>query len=86
MSYGDIISSCTFMVMVHLIRHLVEDANLGGPVQYRWTYPIERYLGEMKSYVRNKAQPEGSIDEGYMAKESLTFCSRYLNEIEIVFN
>ncbi|XP_068504678.1 uncharacterized protein [Phaseolus vulgaris] len=75
-----------FTVMVHLIVHLVEDAKFGGPVQYRWMYPIERYLGKLKSYVRNKAQPEGSIAEGYMAEESLTFCSRYLNEIKTVFN
>ncbi|XP_068475194.1 uncharacterized protein [Phaseolus vulgaris] len=75
-----------FTIMVHLIVHLVEDAKLGGPAQYRWMYPIERYLGKLKSYVRNKAQPEGSIAESYMAEESLTFCSRYLNEIEIVFN
>lgn len=36
----------------------------------------------MKSYVRNKSQPEGSIAEGYLAEEVLTFCSQYLNEIE----
>lgn len=39
-----------------------------------------------KSHVRNKAQPEGSIAEGYIADECLTFCSRYLNNIETVFN
>ncbi|WVZ05847.1 hypothetical protein V8G54_019193 [Vigna mungo] len=72
--------------MVHLIVHLVEDAKLGGPVQYRWMYPIERYLGKLKSYVCNKAQAEGSIVEGYMAEECLTFCSRYLDGIETVFN
>nr|KYP39706.1 hypothetical protein KK1_038992 [Cajanus cajan] len=75
-----------FTVMVHLIVHLVEDAKLGGPVQYRWMYPIERYLGKLKSYVRNKAQPEGSIAEGYLAEEILTFCSRYLDGIETKFN
>ncbi|XP_027912664.1 uncharacterized protein LOC114172283 [Vigna unguiculata] len=32
-----------FTVMIHLIVHLVEDAKLGGPVQYRWMYPIERW-------------------------------------------
>ncbi|XP_061344016.1 uncharacterized protein LOC133289989, partial [Gastrolobium bilobum] len=48
-----------FTVMVHLIVHLVEEAKLGGPVQYRWMYPIERYLGQLKSYVRNRARPEG---------------------------
>ena len=45
-----------------------------------------RQLGKFKGYVRNKAQPEGSIAEGYIAEECLTFCSRYLNDIETRFN
>lgn len=40
----------------------------------------------MKTYVRNKARPEGSIAEGYLADECLTFCSHYLNQIETKFN
>jgi len=35
-------------------------------------------LGRFKFTVRNKAAPEGSIAEGYIANELLTFCSRYL--------
>lgn len=31
-----------FTVMVHLMVHLVEEAKLGGPVVFRWMYPIER--------------------------------------------
>ncbi|XP_058782834.1 uncharacterized protein LOC131657454 [Vicia villosa] len=38
------------------------------------------------SFGRNKARPEGSIAEGYLAEESLTFCSRYLDDIETRFN
>ena len=57
-----------------------------GPVQYRWMYPIERYLHTLKNYVRNRAHPEGSIAEGYVADECLTFCSRYLHGIETRFN
>jgi hypothetical protein len=38
-----------------------------------------RYLGKLKSYVRNKARPEGSIAESYLADECMTFCSRYLD-------
>lgn len=45
-----------------------------------------RYLGHLKSYVRNKAQPEGSIAEGYLMEEILTFCSRYLDNIETRWN
>jgi len=40
----------------------------------------------LKSYVRNRAQPEGSIAEGYIAEECLTFSSRYLHGIETRFN
>ncbi|XP_020968062.1 uncharacterized protein LOC110267222 [Arachis ipaensis] len=72
--------------MVHLMVHLVEEAKLGGPVHYRWMYPIERYLGHLKSYVRNKAQPEGSIAQGYLMEKILTFCSRYLENIETRWN
>ena len=36
----------------------------------------------LKSYVRNKAQPEGSIAEGYIKEECLTFCSRYFEGAE----
>ena len=31
-----------FDVMVHLAVHLPREAILGGPVQYRWMYPIKR--------------------------------------------
>ncbi|XP_010681270.2 uncharacterized protein LOC104896251 [Beta vulgaris subsp. vulgaris] len=69
-----------FDVMVHLPSHLVDEIKYGGPVQYRWMYFVERYLGKLKSYVRNRSRPEGSITEGYMIEECLTFCSRYLHD------
>ena len=31
-----------FTIMVHLVVHLVDEARLGGPVHYRWMYPVER--------------------------------------------
>ena len=31
-----------FTIMVHLIVYLTEEAKLGGPVIYRWMYPIDR--------------------------------------------
>ncbi|XP_039140514.1 uncharacterized protein LOC120277730 [Dioscorea cayenensis subsp. rotundata] len=37
-------------------------------------------------YVRNRASPEGSIAEGYLANECLTFASRYLVGTETSFN
>ncbi|KAL8098385.1 hypothetical protein AgCh_031223 [Apium graveolens] len=31
-------------------------------------------------YVRNRSKPKGSIAEGYLAHECLTFCARFLND------
>ncbi|XP_056688501.1 uncharacterized protein [Spinacia oleracea] len=76
-----------FTIMVHLLIHLVEEVKLGGPVQYRWMYPIERYLSHLKSHVTNKApQPEGSIAEGFLLEETIRFCSRYLEGVKTIFN
>ncbi|KAI5349280.1 hypothetical protein L3X38_002167 [Prunus dulcis] len=63
-----------FTSMIHVMVHLPEEALLAGPVNYRWMYPIERLLGELKKSVRNRAKPEGSIIEAWVQYESLTFC------------
>ncbi|XP_042973064.1 uncharacterized protein LOC122304867 [Carya illinoinensis] len=75
-----------FDIVVHLAIHLPDEALLAGPVQYRWMYPFERYMGKFKRYVRNRARPEGSIAEAYVHVECLTFCSMYLNDIETRHN
>ncbi len=48
--------------------------------------PFERYLNRLKDYVRNAVKPEGSIAEGYVVDEALTFCSRYFDDVETRFN
>ncbi|XP_050380039.1 uncharacterized protein LOC126797454 [Argentina anserina] len=68
-----------FDIMEHLPIHLAEEAAIGDPVQYRWMYPIERYLHTLKEYMRNKAHPEASIAEGYIIDECLSFCTMYLS-------
>ena len=75
-----------FTVMVHLCVHLPKEALLGGPVHSRWMYPIERYLGHLKKYVRNRARREGSIAEGYIVEEAMTFSCQYLRGIESKFS
>ncbi|XP_022143595.1 uncharacterized protein LOC111013454 [Momordica charantia] len=58
-----------FDVMVHLLVHLPNEVRISGSVQYRWMYPFERYLSKLKAYVRNRAHPEESIAEGYIAPD-----------------
>nr|GEV90353.1 hypothetical protein [Tanacetum cinerariifolium] len=53
-----------FTVMVHLVIHLVREVRLGGPTPFHWMFTIERDLCTLKSYVNNKACPEGSIAKG----------------------
>jgi len=45
-----------------------------------------RYFSRLKSYVRNRVAPEGCIAEGYIVEECLTFCSRYMEGVETIFN
>nr|GEY30394.1 hypothetical protein [Tanacetum cinerariifolium] len=47
---------------------------------------FERFLMRLKSYVHNKAQPEGLIAEGYIKEECLTFCARYFKGVETFIN
>nr|GEU32162.1 reverse transcriptase domain-containing protein [Tanacetum cinerariifolium] len=41
---------------------------------------------EARKYVRNKAKPEGSIVEGYVAEEALTLSSHYFRDVTTKFN
>ncbi|KAL3568114.1 hypothetical protein D5086_030765 [Populus alba] len=66
-----------FDSMEHLPIHLPFEAKAGGPVQYRWMYPFERYLFNLKKKVKNKAHVEASISEAYIVEEISTFISYY---------
>ncbi|KAI3453341.1 hypothetical protein Pfo_010004 [Paulownia fortunei] len=61
---------------------LLNYAILGGPISSWWMYPFERYLGTLKKYVRNKVRLEGSIAEGYIVNEALTFTSLYMVKLK----
>ncbi|KAK2417513.1 hypothetical protein QL285_039804 [Trifolium repens] len=69
-----------FDSMEHLVVHLAYEARLGGPVQYRWMYPFERFMGDSKRSVRNKAKVEGSICASYLHRETIHFCSHYFKD------
>ncbi|KAH9803018.1 hypothetical protein KPL71_001620 [Citrus sinensis] len=69
-----------FDIMIHLTIHLGREARLCGPVQYRWMYPIERFMKILKGYVKNRARPEGCIAERYIAEEYASVCSKYIKQ------
>jgi hypothetical protein len=60
--------------MQHLLIHLPYEAKVGGPVQYRWMYHIERALRYIKPIVGNRARVEESIAEAFILKEGWLPC------------
>ena len=71
-----------FDVMTHLVVHLVDELELCGPLHARWCYSVERYLGVLTKYVRDKSKPEAGMASGYMIDESLGFCTEYFQPYE----
>ncbi|KAK7256385.1 hypothetical protein RIF29_29828 [Crotalaria pallida] len=70
--------------MEHLPVHLAYEAMLGGPIQYRWMYPFERFMDDSKRSVKNKAKVEGSICASYLHRETTFFCSHYFKRFMLV--
>ncbi|KAL0315015.1 UNVERIFIED_CONTAM: hypothetical protein Scaly_2897200 [Sesamum calycinum] len=72
-----VFSPAFFDSMEHLILHLPYEARVGRPLQYRWMYPFERFLHELKKKVKNNAHVEASITEAYIVEEIWWFTSHY---------
>ena len=53
---------------------------------YMFNLVLIRYLEHLKSYVKNRTQPEGSIVKGYLIEECRTFYSRCRDGIKARFN
>jgi hypothetical protein len=73
-----------FNIMTHLPYHLVQELDLCGPVSTRWMYPVDRYMKNLKTYVRNVARLEASMAEGYLKDECIGFITKYLQRFDVV--
>ena len=51
--FEQIFPPALFTSMIHVMIHLLEEALLAGPVNYRWMYLIERYLITINTLVRD---------------------------------
>jgi hypothetical protein len=69
-----------FNPLHHLILHLPYEARMGGPVQGRWCYPIERCLKTIRKKCRNKCKIEASIAETYILEEMSNFTTTYYGD------
>jgi hypothetical protein len=60
--------------------HLVDQIHILGPLYLHDIFPYERYLTVLKSYVRNRAHPQGSIMEAYTTEEVVECCTDYIKD------
>jgi hypothetical protein len=63
--------------MQHILVYLLYEAKVGGFVEYRWMYHIERTLKKLRAMVGNKRRVEGCIFEGFKYKEISSFTNLY---------
>jgi hypothetical protein len=66
-----------FTPMVHLILHLAYEVILGGPVQFRWQFYIEREFKHIRLKCGNKNKIEGCIVEAYIIEEVSDITTTY---------
>jgi hypothetical protein len=66
-----------FDISVHFTIHLIKDIKLLGPVFLHQMYAYERFNGILKSFVRNRAYPEGSMVQGYYTEEAVEWVLNY---------
>ena len=71
-------SPAFFYVMVHLCFHIVDDIIDPGPSFLHNMMPFERMNGIIKGFVRNMSCLDGSIAQGYLTQECISFCENFL--------
>src|SRR5438105_281730 len=71
-----------FDMMVHLFGHTVDEIKIRGPVFLHQMYLFERYMAVLKRYVRNHANPEGCMIQGYHMEEVIRSCTDYIDGAE----
>jgi hypothetical protein len=76
-----------FTPMAHLILHLANEAYLGGPVQFRWQFVIERLFKYIRKKCGNKCKIEASMAEAYVLEEvSNATTTYYADDIPTLHN
>ena len=66
-------------IQVHLLVHFVEEVDIAGTVHARWMFFLESFMKTLKGFVRQRAQPKGSMVEGWMVQDSCVFVFEYLS-------
>jgi hypothetical protein len=66
-----------FDVSVHFTAHLIKEIKLLGPMFHHQMYAYERFNGILKSFIKNRAYPKGSMVQGYCTEEAIEWALNY---------
>jgi hypothetical protein len=66
-----------FDVSVHFTAHLIKEIKLLGHVFLHQMYAYERFNNVLKSFIRNRAYPEGSMVQGYCTEKVIEWALNY---------
>jgi hypothetical protein len=73
-----------FDIMMHLLVYLIKEIRILGPVFLHNMFPFERFMGVLKKYVHNHAQPEQSIAKGYGIDGVIEFYDDFIPDLELI--
>ena len=74
--------SANFMDLhVHLLIHLPDEVELTRVVSCLWMFFLERYMKNLRGFVRQMAKLEGYVAEGYIEYELFYYSSEYIKQI-----
>jgi hypothetical protein len=66
-----------FDINIHFTTHLIKEMKLLGHVFLHQMYVYERFNSISKSFVRNRAYPEGNMTQGYCTEEAIEWALNY---------
>jgi hypothetical protein len=66
-----------FYISIHFTTHLIKEIKILDHVFLHQMYAYERFNGILKSFVRNRAYPEGSMVQGYCTEEVMEWVLNY---------
>ena len=67
--------SAFFNAQEHYPIHQIEEIELCGPIHSRSMWMVERHLKFLKGLVRQRANPEGSMMDGYKIYKNMLYVS-----------
>jgi hypothetical protein len=73
-----------FDISIHFITHLIKEIKLLGPVFLHQMYVYERFNDILKSFIRNRAYPEGSMVQGYCTEKVIEWALNYADPSNLI--